>query len=64
MLTAGRAAARVRDRQGIKGIAQEIGNAYVGRDGRPVNITYDPKTYASGGVVIDDGNPAKRRRMI
>jgi hypothetical protein len=64
LLTAERMARRVVQGQGIKGAAQEIGNAYVGRDGRPVKITYDPKTYASGGVVIDDGNPAKRRRII
>ena len=50
--------------QGIKGVAQSIGNAYIGRDGRKVNIKYDPEAMASGGVVIDDNNPAKRRRLI
>ena len=56
--------ARVVQGQGIKGMAQSIGNAYVGRDGRKVNIKYDPEAMASGGVVIDDNNPAKRRRLI
>lgn len=56
------------DGGGLQGLASPIGNAYIGDKGRPVLIKYKPENLpenAKGGAItIDDGNPAKRRKLI